>query len=214
MARDILGLMDRLGLERAHILGHDRGARVAYRFALDHPARIARLGIIEIVPTGDFWAAWQADLAMAAYHWTFLAQPAPLPERMIGADPDAYIEHTLRSWTLSKSLAPFGTTPLASYRNQARDPARLAAMCSGYRAGATFDRVLDEQEKAEGRTITAPLRFLYANSGFPARTGDPAAAWRGWAPHVETAACDSGHFVIEENPAAVIDTYLPFFTAD
>ena len=83
------------------VLGHDRGARVAYRLALDHPSRVSRLGIIEIAPTGDYWANWGAELAMAAYHWTFLAQPAPLPERMIGADPVAYIDHTLQSWTLT-----------------------------------------------------------------------------------------------------------------
>jgi len=181
--------------------------------ALDHPGRVLRLGIIEVAPTGDFWAAWGADLAPAAYHWTYLAQPAPLPERMIGADPDAYVDHTLRSWTLGKSLSVFSPEALHSYRAQARNPAHLAAMCADYRAGATFDRALDLADKAAGRQIVAPLRFLYANSGFPAHTGDPAGVWRGWAPNVETATCDSGHFVIEENPKAVLDTYLPFFAA-
>jgi haloacetate dehalogenase len=77
MARDIVGMMDALGIGRAHVLGHDRGARVSYRLALDHPDRVDRLGIVEAVPTGDFWAAWTAELAFKAYHWTFLAQPAP-----------------------------------------------------------------------------------------------------------------------------------------
>ena len=213
MAADIVALMDALGLPRAHVLGHDRGGRVAYRFALDHPDRLLKLGIIEIVPTGDFWDAWTADLAMAAYHWTFLAQPAPLPERMIGADPAAYTDWTLGSWTLDKTLEPFLPDALDSYRAQAADPAHLHAMCADYRAGATFDRALDAQDRAAGRQIVAPLHFLYAEKGFPARTGDPLALWRRWAPQVTGESCRAGHFAMEENPAAVLAAFLPFFGA-
>ncbi len=211
MARDVVRLMDALGLERAHVLGHDRGARVTYRMALDHPDRVDRLGIIEIVPTGDFWAAWNAELALAAYHWTFLAQPAPLPERMIDADPVAYIDWTLGSWTEGRGLDPFPAEALEGYRAQAREPARIAAMCADYRAGATYDREADEADRRIGHRIAAPLMFLYARRGFPARTGRPGALWRGWADDVATAECDSGHFVPEENPRAVLDTFLPFF---
>jgi haloacetate dehalogenase len=213
MAADIAALMDALGIDRAHVLGHDRGGRVAYRFALDHPDRIIRLGIIEIVPTGDFWANWSADLAMKAYHWTYLAQPAPLPERMIGADPAGYIDWTLTAWTMDKSLAVFSDAALSSYRAQAADPAHLHAMCADYRAGTTFDRALDEADKAAGRKITAPLHFLWAEGGFPAQTGDPAALWRPWVDHMTDASCISGHFAMEENPQAVIDSFLPFFLA-
>lgn len=209
MAADIVALMDALGVPRAHILGHDRGGRVAYRFALDHPDRLIKLGIIEIVPTGDFWEAWNADLAMAAYHWTFLAQPAPLPEQMIGADPTAYINWTLQSWTLTKTLDIFSPEALASYRAQATDPAHLHAMCADYRAGASFDRDLDQADR--GRHIAAPLQFLWAESGFPARTGDPLGLWRKWAPEVTGQSCISGHFAMEENPQAVLDCFLPFF---
>lgn len=211
MAADVTGLMDALGVNRAHVLGHDRGGRVAYRLALDHPARVDRLGIIEIVPTGDFWAAWGADLAMKAYHWTFLAQPAPLPERMIGADPVGYIDWTLQSWTLAQRLGVFPAKSLESYRAQARDPARIHAMCADYRAGATFDRALDDADRAAGRKIVAPLRFLWAENGFPARTGDPAGMWRAWADDVTDASCTSGHFAMEEAPDAVLATFLPFF---
>ncbi|GAA0305423.1 alpha/beta fold hydrolase [Rhodovulum strictum] len=213
MARDITGLMDSLGLPRAHLLGHDRGARVAYRLALDAPDRVDRLGIIEIVPTGDFWAVWNADLALGAYHWTFLAQPAPWPERMIGADPVGYVEHTLASWTLAKSLDVFPPAALTAYRRQAADPARIAAMCADYRAGATTDRRIDEADRAAGARIAAPLMFLWAETGFPARTGRPAAIWRAWAGDVRDAACRSGHFAMEENPQAVLDAFLPFFAA-
>ncbi|MDX8349980.1 alpha/beta hydrolase [Cognatiyoonia sp. IB215446] len=213
MAADIVALMDALGIAKAHILGHDRGGRVAYRFALDHPDRLHRLGIIEIVPTGDFWTNWNADLAMKAYHWTFLAQPAPLPERMIGADPAAYIDWTLASWTLSQSLKPFSDAALASYRAQAQDPAHLHAMCADYRAGATIDKALDEADRAAGRRINAPLHFLWAEGGFPAKTGNPAALWAPWAETMTDGSCKSGHFTMEENPKAVIDNFLPFFSA-
>jgi haloacetate dehalogenase len=213
MARDITGLMDALGIGAADVLGHDRGARVAYRLALDHPARVKRLGIVEVVPTAAFWDAWDARLAMAAYHWTFLAQPAPLPERMIGADPVAYIDWTLQSWTLAKTLDAFPAEALDSYRAQARDPARIHAMCADYRAGATVDRALDEADRAAGRRIAAPLRFLWAEGGFPARTGDPLGIWRSWAGEVTGAACVSGHFAMEEAPEAVIATFAPFYAA-
>ena len=211
MAKDIVGLMEAFGIPKAHVLGHDRGGRVAYRMALDHPDKVDRLGIIEIVPTGDFWAAWGADLAMKAYHWTFLAQPAPLPERMIAADPAAYIDWTLKSWTLSDDLQVFSEAALAGYRKQACDAARLHAMCADYRAGATFDKALDEADKAAGRKITSPLMFLYAEGGFPAKTGDPAELWKAWAEDVQTATCESGHFAMEENPQAVLRAFLPFF---
>lgn len=211
MAADIVALLDALDIPSAMVLGHDRGARVSYRLALDHPHRVSRLGIIEIAPTADYWANWGAELAMAAYHWTFLAQPAPLPERMIGADPVAYIDHTLQSWTQAKSLAVFPPESLQSYRDQAMDAAHLHAMCADYRAGATTDRADDEEDRAAGRKITAPLRFLYGHHGFPARTGDPEGIWRNWATQVTAGACDSGHFVMEENPDAVIKAFASFF---
>ena len=211
MARDVTGLMDALGLRRAHVLGHDRGGRVAYRMALDHPRRIGKLGIIEIVPTRDFWAAWNADIALAAYHWTFLAQPAPLPESLIGKDPVGFLDATLTAWTEAKSLDVFAPDALRSYRDQMSDPARVAAMCADYRAGASTDRRLDQADRTAGRMIAAPLRFLWAEGGFPARTGDPAGIWRRWAADVSHASCRSGHFVMEENPRAVLDCFLPFF---
>jgi haloacetate dehalogenase len=211
MAADIVALMDALDLPDAHILGHDRGARVAYRLALDHPQRVRRLGIIEIVPTGDFWAGWDANLAMKAYHWTFLAQPAPLPERMIGADPAAYIDWTLQAWTKGKSLDVFAPDALQSYRAQAADPAHLHAMCADYRAGATVDKALDEADLAAGRKIAAPLHFLWASAGFPAQTGDPARLWRAWADQVTDQSCSAGHFAMEEAPQEVIAAFLPFF---
>jgi len=211
MAQDIVALADRLELDRFAILGHDRGARVTYRLALDHPDRVSRVGILEVIPTADFWRAWNAEIAFRAYHWTFLAQPAPMPETLIGADPVGYIDHTLRSWTMARSLDVFAPEGLAAYRRQARDPARIAAMCADYRAGATTDRATDEADRAAGRKIAAPLLFLCGSHGFPAQTGNPGALWEAWAEEVRTATCESGHFTMEENPQAVLDAVLPFF---
>ncbi|MFN3969845.1 MAG: alpha/beta fold hydrolase [Gemmobacter sp.] len=213
MARDVVAMLDHLGLGTAHVLGHDRGARVAYRLALDHPGRVRRLGIIEIATTADYWAHWDAGMAMAAWHWTFLAQPAPLPETMIAADPVGVIEWFLRSWTMARDLSVFPPAALESYRAQAREPARIHAMCADYRAGASVDRAMDEADRAEGRRIEAPLRFLWGRHGFPARTGDPGALWRAWSDDVTDSACASGHFVMEEAPEAVLEAFLPFFRA-
>lgn len=215
MAQDIIGLMDFLGLERAHVLGHDRGARVAYRLALGHPERVDRLGIIEIVPTGDFWRAWDAELAIKAYHWTFLAQAAPLPERMIAADGPGFIDWTLASWTHCRSLAPFSEAALESYRAQGANPARVAAMCADYRAGATIDRALDEADRLAGSKIAAPMHFVWASAGFPARTGDPKAIWQSWCDAEVTGSeiHGTGHFAMEEVPEAVLAAVLPHFRA-
>jgi haloacetate dehalogenase len=211
MAQDIVALMDALGVEQSDVLGHDRGARVAYRLALDHPKRVSRLGIIEIAPTAEYWARWGADLEMAAWHWTFLAQPAPLPERMIGADPQAFLDWLLTAWTSTRSLEAFPQLALDSYRAQMRDPARIHAMCADYRAGAGPDRADDEADLAAGRKILAPVHFLWGRRGFPARTGDPAGIWRRWATVVTDAPVECGHFVMEEAPDAVLAAFLPFF---
>ena len=213
MAQDMADLLTASEIPSTNVLGHDRGARVSYRLALDHPKRVRKLGIIEIVPTGDFWASWNADLAMAAYHWTFLAQPAPMPERMISADPDSYTDWTLTQWTLRQTLETFSPEALESYRAQARDPARVHAMCSDYRAGASFDRALDLKDKANEKRITSPIRFLYGAHGFPAKSGNAEELWRSWAADVEASVCESGHFVMEENHQAVLDAFLPFFEA-
>lgn len=211
MARELVRAMVELGHERFDVLGHGRGARVAYRMALDHPDRVHRLGIIEIVPTWDMWASWSAELGLAAYHWTFLAQPWPLPERLIGADPGGWLDHTLASWTGAGTLEPFSEAALASYRAQIADPARLHAMCADYRAGATVDRALDAADLAEGNRIRARTRLLFAQGGFPARTGDPLAHWRKWCDDIDAMPVESGHFVMEEAPEAVISAFAPFF---
>ena len=210
MAAEMVGVMAALGFDRFDLLGHDRGARVSYRLALYFPDVVTRLGIIEIVPTVAMWDSFNADMALAAYHLTHLAQPYPLPETMIGADPQMYVDHKLLAWTLDKSLSCFSYAALASYRAQMADPVRVHAMCADYRAGATVDRAIDQADLKAGRKIACPVQFVYAEAGFPARSGDPLGYWRQWADDLSGVAIESGHFAMEENPDAVLAAMGPF----
>lgn len=212
MGQTMAQLMQELGFRRFSLLGHDRGARVAYRLALDQPERVERLGIVEVIPTSEMWARFDAAMAMRTYHWTFLAQPAPLPERMIGADPIAYLDWTLARWAKGRSLDAFDPRALAAYRRAFAEPERLRAMCEDYRAGAGLDRAHDEADRAAGRRIRAPLRLVWSSRGFPAATGDPLGIWRGWAEDVSGTEVDAGHFAQEENPAALLDAFRPFLS--
>ncbi|MCF6326489.1 MAG: alpha/beta hydrolase [Devosiaceae bacterium] len=212
VAEILVRLMAKMGFNKFDVLGHDRGARVAYRMALDHTEVIQKVGIIEVIPTGDMWGQFDADMALKAYHWVFLAQPYPLPESLISANPIAYLEWTLRSWTKSNSLKPFSSAALHSYRKQFRNPDCIHAMCEDYRAGVVSDRALDDADKAAGRRIQAPLHFVWSNKGFPALTGDPLAQWSEWTTTLTGTEIDAGHFAQEENPKAVLDAFVPFFT--
>ncbi len=213
MASDIVAIMAGLGHRRFSVLGHDRGARVGYRLALDTPEHVERLGILEVVPTAEMWNRFDAGMAMSAYHWTFLAQPHPLPERMIAADPVPYLEWTLASWSQSGSLETFDPGALESYRRAYVQPDRIRAFCEDYRAGASIDRVLDDADFRSGLKIEAPLHFVWSSHGFPAKTGDPMGLWRTWAKSVSGDEVKAGHFVPEENPEGVLGAFIPFFAA-
>ncbi len=214
MAEDVVALMQGLGHRTFRLVGHDRGARVSYRLAFDHPAAVERLAIIEVVPTLIMWEAFSSEMALKAYHWPFLAQPAPLPERLIASHAEYYLDHTLASWTRDKSLKVFDPQALALYRSAYGDPDRLHAFCEDYRAGATCDRADDEAERAEGRKIAAPLHFVWGQAGFPAKTGDPLGIWRDWAENVTGSSTDSGHFGPEEDPDGTLQGLLPFLLQD
>jgi haloacetate dehalogenase len=211
MAKDVIAVMAALGHERFAVAGHDRGGRVAYRLALDHPDRVTKIAVLDIVPTGEMWAGMDAGRAMAVYHWMFLAQPAPLPETLIDAAPLAYLNHTLASWTGDKSLAPFAPEALDAYRAAFREPARVHAMCEDYRAGATIDRALDDSDRAAGRRIEAPLLALWGTKGIPAKGEAPLDVWRRWAHDVAGEGIESGHFLPEEAPDATAAALAKFF---
>jgi haloacetate dehalogenase len=211
MAQDCLALMRALGHSRFAIAGHDRGGRVAYRLALDHPEAVTALVPIDIIPTGEAWRRANAAWAVKTYHWSFLAQPHPLPETLIGNDPVYYLEHTLKSWARPRDLSPFSAGALAHYRALMQNPASVHAICEDYRAGASIDRKLDDADLAAGRRIACPTLVLSASNYL---AGIPLDIWRPWCTEVQGATVASGHFLAEENPADTLAALVPFLSAN
>lgn len=213
MARDVLEVMAALGFARFMVAGHDRGGRVAYRLALDHPEAVSRLIPIDILPTVEVWEAMRWQSAIGSYHWAFLAQPAPLPETLIAADPASYVEHTLSSWTADKTLAAFAPEALHHYRVALTSPERIHAVCEDYRAGATYDRLADAESRAGGQVIACPALVLWGSDYIGKGASKPLEVWRRWAPGVIGQEIRSGHFLAEENPSDTLAALLPFVTA-
>jgi haloacetate dehalogenase len=213
MAEDCLALMRALGHERFVVAGHDRGARVAYRLALDHPEAVEALIPIDILPTAEVWRRVTADWAVGSYHWAFLAQPKPLPETLISANPVYYLEHTLKSWAKPRDLSPFSAEALAHYRALLKEPQRVHAVCEDYRAGATVDRRLDEADLASGRKIACPTFLIWASDYIGKRNPDPLDIWRRWCTNLNGAEVVSGHFIAEENPNDMLAALLPFLAS-
>jgi haloacetate dehalogenase len=211
MAAVMVELMEELGLVRFGLAGHDRGGRVAYRLALDHPGRVERLATLDIIPTYDMWHGMDHTFAMKVWHWLFLAQPAPLPETLIGKAPLEYWNLKSASWTKAKNLACFDPRALAHYHAFFQDPSRIHATCEDYRAGATSDLAHDEADRAAGNKIGCPTLVLWGSAGIPSETASPLATWHHWANDVRGEAIDSGHFLCEENPDATAAALLAFF---
>ncbi len=210
MAKDAVAVMASLGFDRFAVAGHDRGGRVAYRLALDHPQSTTALVVLDIVPTAVMWRAMSVAFAMNAYHWFMLAQPEPLPERLIGGDPEGFLDYTIASWTRSKDLSGFHPDALADYRACFADAAHVHGACNDYRAGATIDRAIDEADIAAGSRIACPTLALWGDEGFPAQASTPLDAWRDWCVSVEGKGVQAGHFIVEENPRETLDMMLPF----
>ena len=211
MAKAMVAVMQALGHERFLLAGHDRGGRVAYRLALDHPARVERMATLDIVPTYDMWHGMDRNMAMKAWHWPFLAQPSPLPEMLIEKAPIEYLEWIMARWTKAKNLSAFDPRSLEHYRTAFADPAHIHAHCEDYRAGFGADLANDEADRAAGNTIACPFLALWGSAGFPSETFGPLDIWRQWAPRVEGLPVDSGHFLPEENPDATATALLEFF---
>jgi haloacetate dehalogenase len=212
MARDVLGLMARLGHLRFNVMGHDRGARVAYRLALDHPDAIERLVLLDVLTTFDQWQPEHQPTRRRIYHWAFLAQPAPIPETLIGADPAGWLEGRFRRGSLDRSIAAIDPRALASYRACLSDPDRLHATCEDYRAGSTCDLADDTDDRVAGRRILAPTLVVWGSHGSLADVADPMSLWQPWCRRLQGAAVESGHFIPEECPASLLAHAIPFLT--
>ncbi|KIC39339.1 alpha/beta fold hydrolase [Leisingera sp. ANG-M7] len=209
MAADQLALMQALGFPRFHLAGHDRGGRTAHRLALDAPEAVASLTLMDIIPTHLLLDQLTQQVARAYYHWFFLAQPAPLPERMIGADPQAYFESCLLGWG-GASLSDFPPAALAAYRRAWADPACVHAMCNDYRAAIEVD--FHDDARNLDRQIHCPSLVLYGADSAMARAYDVAAAWE---PHLQDMSARSvpgGHFFIDSTPAETAAALLEFLT--
>lgn len=213
MAADLTSLMASLGHSRFAVVGHDRGGRVAYRMALDSPAAVSCLTVLDIVPTHAMWTNFTVKLAMKTYHWLFLAQPHPLPEMLIERAPVGYLDYTLASWTAAKDLSAFDERALAEYRLHYATPEHIHATCNDYRAGATIDLAIDSADVAVGRRIACPALALWGSAGIPSETESPLETWRKWCTNVEGHGIASGHFIPEENPDALLEALLPFLAA-
>ncbi len=213
MAQTMIDAMEQLGHVQFALAGHDRGGRVAYRLALDHPGRLSRLAVLDILPTYDYWERMNRLYALKIYHWTFLAQPAPLPETLIGGNPDFFLRQKMASQTKSKTLDAIDRRALEHYLAAFRDPSRVHAMCEDYRAGAYADYEIDKTgSRRRQQDHDSRCWRCGATPASPRSAATPLDTWKNWATNVSGAPIDSGHFLTEENPDATAKALKAFFT--
>jgi len=197
MARDQVEVMRQLGFDTFAVVGHDRGARCAYRMALDHPQHVTKLGVLDIVPTGDALRRADRSFALDFWIWFFLAQPADLPERIIGANPQTVLDYMLDGWSAVANSIPREARD--EYARAFSDPETLHAICEEYRAAITLDYEHDEVDRGH-RRIECPVLALWGGRGALPGWYDVIAVWREWADDVRGRAVDCGHFLPEEAP--------------
>jgi haloacetate dehalogenase len=203
MAADNIEVMRQLGYERFYVAGHDRGGRVAYRMALDHPECVIALAVMDIIPTADVWLLANRDFALGYWHWGFLAQPYDIPESLLTHEPEGVLNRF--------SPKTFAPEALAEYRRCLRIPGTLHAICQDYRAGATIDYEIDMEDRGK-RRITMPLLVLWGGRAQVGKWYDVLDVWRPWAVDLRGHAIDAGHFLPEENPDATHAALHAFFT--
>ena len=211
LAQDLIEVMDTLGIAAFALCGHDRGGRVAHRLALDHPARVTKLCVIDIAPTLDMYARTDFDFARAYYHWFHLIQPTPLPELMIGGNPRAYLHAKLGGWG-SGGLGHIEPRALAEYeRCFCRDEA-IHTACEDYRASAGIDLEHDRESRARGHKIACDTLVLWGEHGVVQRLFQPLALWQAQCSGAVTGwAMPAGHFIPEQLPdetAAALQAFM------
>lgn len=211
MAEDVIAVMSKLGHARFALAGHDRGARVGYRLALDNPGRLSHLALLDIIPTCEVWRGIDAGERPAA-HWGFLAGPEPQPEDAIAAEgADAYFRGLMKKWAVSPDLKAFDARAMQAYREAWGNTNRIHAFCEDYRAGADADRKADEDDLAAGKTIDCPVGVFWGDFYLTAGKETPLSVWRRtFAPKASGDKIVSGHFVAEENPPATLSALQAF----
>jgi haloacetate dehalogenase len=210
MAQDQVEVMAALGHETFFVAGHDRGGRVAYRMAFDHPEKVRKLAILDVLPTWERFDRVNKEIAYDAYHWFFLAQPRGLPETLIGGAPEFYLRDVFRRWGGTTDYV----TPeaFAEYLRCFSDPETIRASCADYRAGYHVDHLHDADNRERGDKIQCPVHVLWGGGGM-AHKSVLLEIWRGWAETVTGRPIDCGHFLPEEAPAETLRELLDFFGA-
>jgi haloacetate dehalogenase len=206
-AADQVGLMRKLGFPRFHMIGHDRGARTGHRMALDYPEVVLTLTLMDIVPTYTMFMETNQKVAGSYWHWYFLIQPEPFPERLIGNDPDLFYETCLVGWGATK-ITDFDQEMLADYRRAWRNPAMIHGSCADYRAAARVDLALDTADIT--RKVGCPTLVFYGSTGTMAGIFDIPAEWRKRCENVTEASLPGGHFFVDQFPAKVAEKLIAF----
>jgi haloacetate dehalogenase len=208
MGEEMLALMKALGHPRFAVAGHDRGARIGYRLALDHPEAVAKLGILDILPTAEYWDLADRRFAVNTFHWGFLARDGGLPERLIGHDPGFFQDYLMQLW--AGDCGALDPAALAEYRRCFAKPENIAASCADYRAGYTIDDAQDRADRAAGRKITCPVLVLSGDQYLSTGENQAVDIWKRWATDVRGRVIQGGHFVAEEKPQEVLAALVPF----
>ncbi|HEY2203310.1 MAG TPA: alpha/beta hydrolase [Pseudonocardia sp.] len=207
LAEDQVAAMRALGHDTFAVVGHDRGARCAYRMALDHPDEVRRLAVLDTVPTGEAYRRAGKEFSLRYWVWSFLAAPEPVPERLIAGDPATLVDHMLDSW--SEDPEVFGPEQRAAYLEQFRSPERVHAICEQYRAAATPDVEHDEADRGH-RRIGCPTLALWSAHGAVVDWYEPLEVWRAWCDDVRGGPVPAGHFIPEEAPEETARRLLDF----
>jgi haloacetate dehalogenase len=209
IAGDQVEVMNSLGYQRFAVAGHDRGARCAYRMALDHPAAVARLAVLDIVPTGEAFGRANMDFSLGFWVWSFLAAPGPVPEQLIGGAPEVLVNHMLDAWSDSPDIFPADIR--AAYTGQFGNPGRVHAICEQYRAAATLDYQHDRADQGH-RQITCPTLVLWSHTGPVASWYQPLEIWKTWSRQVRGGPVPAGHFIPEEAPSLTAQHLIEFLS--